>query len=1440
MAEEESEDYQIKQPHVSILRSDESPRLTGCTDWSCGCHKHHCPMCTLEHFKPSNKTQTLKHLSWHFRHSYKYKGLIICECKLDCPGTGKTFKRGHFHCPECGDTMASKPQIVNHIAVLHEGKAPPEKEGRRILVSQLGAMSRKRKYLAVDEEFVPRKSSRTRKTIDYNALAEDGIKKIRKGISTEAEQEEAKEVVEEEKEEEKEHVDETADTKIAALAKGTVTSVKHPHISLVSGQQDLVRLSICDPEFCDCGGRHCPLCPVAAFQPTVNMEEFSTHISGHMDNSVPYKDKKLVSCQLGDIYPNPSEKASLHWHCPECAATCLERDLFIDHLLGHLEPAHLDGSVEVPSGGENDEADEPSDDKSAELKKGSLLHIAFPHKSIVKSVDELVASCEDDTCMLLPSGEHARCNLLHCAVCPNEHFKPVKYKAALLKHLQWHIKFALWYKDAYLVVCKQGCSSHKSVAHFHCPHCGQTVVKKKNLVAHMLVHCDLPVTSDLSKVTEHPQDDKLPENSHLPDEEDEEEEPPSMEYSTVQTLDNTVQSLAADRGQDGSDQGGKAVIEATSEGAGPNIQTGHDAISHPHISLVTDVDDMLRQCHRCNKRACPSCHGKLFHCPVCPAKVKLHSALVTHIESHVAAAVTFRGIKICLCKLKSCLPKLKTKSVGHYHCPLCGSIQAKGVRLRAHLKAHKLGTVRTRDSVAGVPRKSRQHLETTPQQRETLDSFPVQNPATIASAYDLLTERCKRTQCHCRGFHCPLCPVKYFKPPQSASHLLNHGENHINHSVPYKGVYLTLCRMKCKQGTTTSHYHCPECGDLFRRRHLVVDHMKIHDPTFSYKPPVPASSATSKEKESTNKPEEEKDAPLTEADIFVSVTAIVSNKLFAAVGMDQKEVLQTLTAETGILCAIMEDGQNVIQGSWEAMNKATEKLKVMAGLTVETEAPVEKPADEPDSDSGDESDLDDLNGEGDDPDYDPIDDSSSKTNRRYLCGLCSYETGEVADMHKHVRSEHEDAYKCLFCGRIGTSEYDLKRHLQTIHQDHPEFDIKKSAEEPPGSMQCPRCTFTTNVDKILFYHTLLDHYEKGKTVTRHYQCTQCQYSSNNIGNLRAHIGRKHPTEKHLCNICGKEFGFDSDLKEHISVVHQKDNCCVCDLCGKEFASRRYLQAHLKRHLGIKNHACPICGKRFMEKVRMREHMETHQDASVRVLKYECDICGKRFANAFYVRDHKNIHTGEKPHVCPHCGQAYALRLTLRNHLLTHQNDKPFKCEVCPKAFKTKVKLNYHMVTHTGIGKHDCSVCHKVFTQKSTLRRHRCPGYPMKKRMAVRGTEQIGNSQDVIQVHVENHQEGAVTLGQGDQQLLIMDGTEGSEVKEQELYMCSICNNIFMNWNEMESHMQEHIGEGQGQGQSQGQIVGEAVGAPMAGNSTDVVSSESIEMAIALAELPGSV
>lgn len=72
--------------------------------------------------------------------------------------------------------------------------------------------------------------------------------------------------------------------------------------------------------------------------------------------------------------------------------------------------------------------------------------------------------------------------------------------------------------------------------------------------------------------------------------------------------------------------------------------------------------------------------------------------------------------------------------------------------------------------------------------------------------------------------------------------------------------------------------------------------------------------------------------------------------------------------------------------------------------------------------------------------------------------------------------------------------------------------------------------------------------------------------------------------------------------------------------------------------------CELCGK-VLKKVSMFQHRQVH----LGIKNHECEICGKKFTQKAPLVTHRRIHTGEKPYSCYLCGKLFAAQSGMAQH-----------------------------------------------------------------------------------------------------------------------------------------------------------------------------------------------
>ena len=244
-----------------------------------------------------------------------------------------------------------------------------------------------------------------------------------------------------------------------------------------------------------------------------------------------------------------------------------------------------------------------------------------------------------------------------------------------------------------------------------------------------------------------------------------------------------------------------------------------------------------------------------------------------------------------------------------------------------------------------------------------------------------------------------------------------------------------------------------------------------------------------------------------------------------------------------------------------------------------------------------------------------------------LCPVC----GKMFRyLQVHMRLHRHPGFECTDCGRKFARKDYLTEHRR-IH----------SHERPYLCVKCGR-SFASSSNLRTHLNTHTDE--------RRYQCEQCGKLFRRRCGKAEHIRHVHEKVKaHRCTCCPRAYTTLKGLKVHM-MSHTNERPYECPNCPKRFKTATVLDLHLVTHTGERRFACSFCGQRFGQKTAARMHERTqHSEDGGR--SHECELCGQRF-NKRSIRDaHVRRHNGIKPHACTMCNWAFAFLGDLRNHMI---------------------------------------------------------------------------------------------------------------------------------------------------------------------------------------------
>ncbi|KAM4619762.1 zinc finger and BTB domain-containing protein 16-A [Polymixia lowei] len=158
----------------------------------------------------------------------------------------------------------------------------------------------------------------------------------------------------------------------------------------------------------------------------------------------------------------------------------------------------------------------------------------------------------------------------------------------------------------------------------------------------------------------------------------------------------------------------------------------------------------------------------------------------------------------------------------------------------------------------------------------------------------------------------------------------------------------------------------------------------------------------------------------------------------------------------------------------------------------------------------------------------------------------------------------------------------------------------------------------------------------------------------------------------------------------------------CNVCGAELPDNEAVEQHRKMHSGMKTYGCELCGKRFLDSLRLRMHLLSHSAGEKAIV---CDQCGAQFQTEESLEAHRQIHTGDHPFECEFCGSCFRDESTLKGHKRIHTGEKPYECNGCGKKFSLKHQLETHYRVHTGEKPFECKLCHQRSRDYSAMIKH---------------------------------------------------------------------------------------------------------------------------------------
>ncbi|XP_050072493.1 zinc finger protein 761-like [Anopheles maculipalpis] len=256
----------------------------------------------------------------------------------------------------------------------------------------------------------------------------------------------------------------------------------------------------------------------------------------------------------------------------------------------------------------------------------------------------------------------------------------------------------------------------------------------------------------------------------------------------------------------------------------------------------------------------------------------------------------------------------------------------------------------------------------------------------------------------------------------------------------------------------------------------------------------------------------------------------------------------------------------------------------------------------------------------------------------YTCDICGVTMRYRSSFRYHMRIHYHEqmgTFKCQYCDRVFGTRARLERH-ERVH----------TGERPYACHLCPK-TFSHSGQ--LATHIARHNNERG------HQCIQCGKAFFSKALLRQHL-TSHETH------------------ETRTTTH-KMRPRPCLYVGCKHVARTYQAYYLHRLRHEMAHPCDVCGKRFARDCEMRRHRRIYHSVDH---PFKCEQCSKSFLSSQSYREHMDSHANVRRFECDVCDKKFVRRRNLVSHRMSHSNVRPYRCEDCYfVSFKYKSDLNRH-------------------------------------------------------------------------------------------------------------------------------------------------------------------
>uniref|UniRef100_A0A3Q2PLX2 Zinc finger and BTB domain containing 21 n=1 Tax=Fundulus heteroclitus TaxID=8078 RepID=A0A3Q2PLX2_FUNHE len=255
-------------------------------------------------------------------------------------------------------------------------------------------------------------------------------------------------------------------------------------------------------------------------------------------------------------------------------------------------------------------------------------------------------------------------------------------------------------------------------------------------------------------------------------------------------------------------------------------------------------------------------------------------------------------------------------------------------------------------------------------------------------------------------------------------------------------------------------------------------------------------------------------------------------------------------------------------------------------------------------------------------------DEEPSPNKVFKCWNCLKVFRSSAGLHRHVNMYHnpEKPYACDICHKRFHTNFKVWTHCQTQH----------------GVVQNPASSSSSSVLDEKFQKKLID-------IVREREIKKAllwKLKRNKQGLQSPSLAKKRARSSFVCPYCGKQFGFQSQYRQHLRTHPAEKPGQDTGTEGVPYPEQDEILQQSSPDAGV--YSCRLCNVRLSSLAEQGDHERGCRHATV------CPYCGLRFSSPLVKKDHE-AHCRYKKLTCLECMRTFKSSFSIWRHQVEVHN-----------------------------------------------------------------------------------------------------------------------------------------------------------------------------------------